>query len=604
MVVSSTQATQAHGIRTSSRRPLWQRIMRILSVVLPLVSYTVMGIWMSVNKQWLYLIFLIPAVLTQLTSALSQLSPITADNYTARSESSTQSQEDSNSISPLQFFSHNDPQQRPIPSWQLIVHDWLTARDALKHETHMYPAHLGRAEDESKKISDFTLDIIEQGPHALVAGTTGSGKSVLLETWAIDYARHYDPSILNFVFLDFKGGSTFQRLASLPHCAGSVSNLNLLHAKRAIRGLIAEMRRREELLAFHHVSSIDELHEPCAQLIIMADEFFILTREIPQYEQYFSTLISLGRSLGMHFIVCTQNPLNQVNSHIKANMPLHICMRVTDPMQSLDLLSSPVASRIDAHMRGAGFINAPEGPSTFIVDTYADERQLMRNIGKASRFIESPQAHHIFTPPLPDKLTRPYRDVSNASSSPLSHVIIGIMDTGIVTQDYDINLEAHKVIVLTGMSDSDAHLALCSFAQSLTVAGWTMSITDESFTSETEHSVLIHESCDARDIETFVTSRNTTLICFIPSLSRISSQLNTTARNALAHALVLQGNASSLAMPEFGRNLSSETKEIMTDYPTPHPMRAVSFGQSCIFFQFFDPIFDETLEKSLHLWFS
>ena len=103
------------------------------------------------------------------------------------------------------------------------------------------------------------MDIDSEGPHAIVAGTTGSGKSVLLQCWCLALAVTYPPDRLGFVFLDFKGGSALDRLAALPHVRGCVNDLDLSYASRALRALEDELSCREHLAARHHVSDIRQL---------------------------------------------------------------------------------------------------------------------------------------------------------------------------------------------------------------------------------------------------------------------------------------------------------------------------------------------------------
>ena len=164
----------------------------------------------------------------------------------------------------------------------------------------------------------------------MVAGTTGSGKSELLISWCLSLAMQYSPDDLHFVFLDFKGGSTFNALEHLPHTVGNVCDLDLFHAIRALNAIEQELVRREALVSAERVSRFDQLVRPPARLVVVIDEFHALRDRLPDYMQRLNRLASLGRSLGMHLIVCTQYPMGQVHADMKANISLSICLRVTD----------------------------------------------------------------------------------------------------------------------------------------------------------------------------------------------------------------------------------------------------------------------------------
>lgn len=203
----------------------------------------------------------------------------------------------------------------------------------------------------------LSVDIDSEGPHAIVAGTTGSGKSVLLQCWCLTLAVTYPPDRLGFVFLDFKGGSALDCLTALPHVRGCVNDLDLSYASRALRALEDELSCREHLAARHHVSDIRQLPDAPAQLMIVVDEFHMLNEQLPGYMDRLLRVASLGRSLGMHLVVCTQNPMVEINASMKANMSLRICLRVQDAMQSQEMIGSALASTIPADCPGTAVLN-------------------------------------------------------------------------------------------------------------------------------------------------------------------------------------------------------------------------------------------------------
>nr|WP_072724140.1 FtsK/SpoIIIE domain-containing protein [Bifidobacterium lemurum] len=250
----------------------------------------------------------------------------------------------------------------------------------------------------------FRIDLRAQGPHALVAGTTGSGKSVLLQSWCLALAAANDPTRLNFVLLDFKGGSAFRPLEGLPHTVGGVCDLDLKHAVRALEALEAELRRRERLAADHHVADLSAMADPPARLVIVVDEFHALKDQLPDYVGRLVRVASLGRSLGMHLIACTQNPLGQISADMKANISLNLCLRVRDEMQSRELLADSRAARIPPSLPGAAYCNDADAVTAMRCAAPADIDRCCEAIRLAALMTGIPPPPPLFTAPLPARL--------------------------------------------------------------------------------------------------------------------------------------------------------------------------------------------------------
>lgn len=175
------------------------------------------------------------------------------------------------------------------------------------------------------------VDLLADGPHALVAGTTGSGKSELLVSWILALAATRSPAQLSFLLVDFKGGAAFAPLAGLPHVTGILSDLDPRLTRRAIESLRAEVLRRERLLAESGARSIADLPPGrLARLVIVVDEFAALVAAGPDLHDVFADLAARGRSLGLHLILCTQRPAGVIRDAVLANIGLRICLRVTD----------------------------------------------------------------------------------------------------------------------------------------------------------------------------------------------------------------------------------------------------------------------------------
>ena len=198
------------------------------------------------------------------------------------------------------------------------------------------------------------VDLARDGPHALVAGTTGAGKSELLQTLVAGLAVHAGPADLQFVLIDYKGGAAFADCARLPHTSGLVTDLDGHLTERALRSLDAELTRRETLFAAAAVSdlagyrrSARHRDDPLGRLVLVVDEFAALAEELPDFVTGLVGIAQRGRSLGVHLVLATQRPGGVVSAEIRANTGLRIALRVTDPADSSDVIGCDDAARID-----------------------------------------------------------------------------------------------------------------------------------------------------------------------------------------------------------------------------------------------------------------
>ncbi len=193
----------------------------------------------------------------------------------------------------------------------------------------------------------FAIDIRADGPHGLVAGTTGSGKSELLQTLIASLAVGNRPDEFNFVLVDYKGGAAFKDCNHLPHTVGMVTDLDGHLTTRALESLGAELRRREHQLADADAKDIEDYlagrqpgDEPMPRLLIVIDEFAALAAELPDFVTGLVDVARRGRSLGVHLILATQRPAGVVSAEIKSNTNLRIALRVTDAGDSDDVIES------------------------------------------------------------------------------------------------------------------------------------------------------------------------------------------------------------------------------------------------------------------------
>lgn len=201
------------------------------------------------------------------------------------------------------------------------------------------------------------LDLRTHGPHALVGGTTGSGKSELLQTWILGMASAYAPTRVTFLLVDYKGGSAFSECIRLPHTVGLVTDLSPQLVRRALRSLSAELRYRERILHAKGAKDLLELElsgdpEAPPSLVIVVDEFAALVQEMPEFVDGVVNVAQRGRSLGLHLILATQRPAGVIKDNLRANTNLRLALRMADEADSSDVLGSPMAASFDPRVPG------------------------------------------------------------------------------------------------------------------------------------------------------------------------------------------------------------------------------------------------------------
>jgi S-DNA-T family DNA segregation ATPase FtsK/SpoIIIE len=210
----------------------------------------------------------------------------------------------------------------------------------------------------------FGIDLRKDGPHGLIAGTTGSGKSELLQSLVASLAAANRPDQMTFVLVDYKGGSAFAECVRLPHTVGMVTDLDPHLVERALVSLSAELTRREHILASAGAKDIEDYQilldkargVPMPRLVIVIDEFASMVRDLPDFVAGLVNIAQRGRSLGIHLILATQRPSGVVSQDIRANTNLRIALRVTDPAESADVIDSPEAAAISKSTPGRAYV--------------------------------------------------------------------------------------------------------------------------------------------------------------------------------------------------------------------------------------------------------
>ena len=209
------------------------------------------------------------------------------------------------------------------------------------------------------------LDIHEKyhGPHGLIAGSTGSGKSEFIITYILSLAINYHPDDVNFILIDYKGGGlsgAFQkREIKLPHLVGSITNIDTAELQRSLVSIQSELKRRQvifnkardltdegtiDIYKYQRLYHKGIVKMPVAHLIIICDEFAELKQQQPEFMDELMSVSRIGRSLGVHLILATQKPAGIVNDQIRSNSKFAICLKVQDKSDSTDVINRPDAA--------------------------------------------------------------------------------------------------------------------------------------------------------------------------------------------------------------------------------------------------------------------
>ncbi|MEN8581272.1 FtsK/SpoIIIE domain-containing protein [Burkholderia sp. RS01] len=211
----------------------------------------------------------------------------------------------------------------------------------------------------SKGVEPLYLDLKNEGPHALVGGTTGAGKSEFLQSWVMGMATAYSPDRVSFLFVDYKGGAAFADCLHLPHTVGLVTDLSPHLVRRALTSLRAELHYRERLLNRKKAKDLLALQreaDPDAPpyLVIVVDEFAALATEVPEFVDGVVDVAARGRSLGLHLILATQRPAGVIKESLRANTNLRVALRMADEDDATDILGVPDAAYFDPSIPGRG----------------------------------------------------------------------------------------------------------------------------------------------------------------------------------------------------------------------------------------------------------
>ncbi|MGI9823271.1 FtsK/SpoIIIE domain-containing protein [Agromyces sp. Marseille-Q5079] len=249
------------------------------------------------------------------------------------------------------------------------------------------------------------LDLVADGPHAIVAGTTGSGKSEFLLAWIRQLAAAHPPERVAFLLVDFKGGAAFEPVASLPHVAGIVTDLAESEAERAVLSLRAELRHRERVLRDAGARDISQLAAdvPLGRLVVVIDEFQAMIQRFRELGAVIADIAARGRSLGVHLVLASQRPNGVIGDQVTANAAIRISLRVMNRADSMVVVGTDEAAAIPVDRPGRGIVDRGDGtPVPFqsaLVDLAAID-EVRR------RFATSTPVRRPWLDPLPTRLAQ------------------------------------------------------------------------------------------------------------------------------------------------------------------------------------------------------
>ncbi len=259
----------------------------------------------------------------------------------------------------------------------------------------------------------FKLDLHERyhGPHGLIAGMTGSGKSEFIMTYILSLAVNYHPNEVAFVLIDYKGGGMANSFAELPHVAGTITNLDGAAVNRALVSLQSELKRRQaifnEASARTGTSNIDiykyqslyregAVSEPLPHLLVISDEFAELKTQQPEFMSQLVSAARIGRSLGVHLILATQKPSGVVDDQIWSNSRFRVCLKVQERADSMEVIKRPDAAELAAvgrffvqvgfnelfELGQSAWAGAPYYPADRVERAYDESVILINNLGQ------------------------------------------------------------------------------------------------------------------------------------------------------------------------------------------------------------------------------
>ncbi|WP_433474537.1 FtsK/SpoIIIE domain-containing protein [Spirillospora sp. CA-142024] len=293
-----------------------------------------------------------PSMIRLQGQGLDAIGPVLADQVSV-----TWSDRVARALAPVRDVSREDAAD-PIPAEVRLLDLLDMPEPTAEHVLRSWSRTGGRATRVPIGLDSgglYEIDLRTDGPHALVAGAAGAGKSELLRTLIASLAVANRPDEMTFLLIDHKGGTAFKECAHIPHTVGMVTHLDGHATERALESLAAELRRREEVLLDAGAKDIDAYNglrptepglPPVPRLVLVIDEFAAMVTELPGFVAGLIDIGRRGRSLGVHLILATRRPAEDLTAGVRAGSDLRVALRVADPDESTVVLDSPEAARI------------------------------------------------------------------------------------------------------------------------------------------------------------------------------------------------------------------------------------------------------------------
>ena len=347
---------------------------------------------------------------------------------------------------------------------------WVRARLVEAGGTSLAPAPTIQASDRGALWAELAadqpaIDLVTQGPHTLVWGKTGSGKSVLLQRLVASLCARYSPDQFALVGIDFKGGATLAPLMAHPHASGLLTDLSPSATHRVTASLRAEILRREQLFADYRVASWPDLpaDASCPRVLVVVDEAGVVAQEAPELMAVLSDIASRGRSLGLHLVVSTQRP-QHVPRNIIANCALRLCLGVTDADEA-----SQYAPDIPRHLLQALRHSLPG--TVVIPDTTGSYALATVDMSPPEVSWPNQKTHPLWREELPEHLGP--EDVAGTEQIPGDGYLVGLADyPDRQTQEaWVYRPSLHGPLVIAGESGTGHTTCLTHLANQATSCG-------------------------------------------------------------------------------------------------------------------------------------
>ncbi len=344
----------------------------------------------------------------------------------------------------------------------------------------------------------FMLDLHEKfhGPHGLVAGMTGSGKSEFVITYILSLAVNFHPDEVSFIMIDYKGGGMAKSFENLPHTAGIITNLDGSAIKRSLVSINSELKRRQAILTaaskivgesnlnIYQYQKLYREHvvtEPLSHLFIIADEFAELKTQQPDFMTELISAARIGRSLGVHLILATQKPSGVVDDQIWSNSRFRVCLKVQEKQDSMDMLKRPDAAELADtgrfylqvgynelfEMGQSSWAGAEYYPSDHVIVEKDDSVEAIDLNGQVIRAVKPKQARHSTEKPGKqlDRITDYLRNIASEESirarqlwlEPIPEIIIISELEEKYPEEYSKSLAAFEINPVIGEYDDPAN---------------------------------------------------------------------------------------------------------------------------------------------------